>query len=319
METGKDITLPYHPQAFGKIFIVGAGAIGKTLAVLLKCEGHDVVLLRASRDDEKLHTETIQLVRNDLTITEAELRIESLSGIEHLDGLIVLTSKAFGNERLATLLKEKTNDSPVVILQNGLGVEAPFIDNGFDHVYRCVLFVTSQHNTSGQVVFKPVATCPIGIVRGDLNTLRCIVDTLDTPEFSFSVSENIDVIIWKKAIANCVFNSVCPLLETDNGIFHRSELALSIARDIIEECVPIANAKGISLTSDQIIESLLSISKASHGQFISTLQDIRKGTETEIRSLNYEVARIADLLGKTDSVRRTRLLGELTYLKSTLR
>ena len=44
----------------------------------------------------------------------------------------------------AKKIKESAGSSPVVILQNGLDVERPFIEAGFPAIYRCVLFTTSQ-------------------------------------------------------------------------------------------------------------------------------------------------------------------------------
>ena len=37
--------------------------------------------------------------------------------------------------------------------------------------------------------------------------------------FPFRTEEQIERKVWKKAILNAVFNSICPLLGIDNGIF----------------------------------------------------------------------------------------------------
>jgi len=125
-------------------------------------------------------------------------------------------------------------------------------------------------------------------------------------------------VIWEKAIANSVFNSVCPLLEADNGIFHRNEAALAIARNIIAECVAIAALKGVALQAQNVENTLLRISRLSDGQLISTLQDIRNGRPTEIDTLNGAIAGMADQLGRSDMVSGTRLLGELTKIKADI-
>lgn len=301
-----------------KVYIIGVGAIGAALGILLKHAGRDVILVHASKDDVTAYRKNIQMLLNDGTCIESELDIRSLSSIQDFDGPVVLTNKSFGNERLAGLLKSRINNQPLVILQNGLGVEEPFIQQSFAHVYRCVLFVTSQFNDNGQLIYKPVARCPVGIIKGNGEVLDDVVNILSTSLFSFSAERDIQFVIWKKAIANCVFNSICPLLDTDNGVFYRDKTALSLAKEVVEECVMIANRKDIALTGDLIIESLLSISKASEGQFISTLQDIRKGRPTEIASLNAAVAKMAAELGLGDHVTKTKFLGELVSLKAIL-
>ncbi|WP_315823413.1 ketopantoate reductase family protein [Paraflavitalea speifideaquila] len=115
-----------------------------------------------------------------------------------------------------------------------------------------------------------------------------------------------------------MFNSICPLLEIDNGIFHRSPSVLAIAQRVVTECVGIANAQGIGLTVNEVMETVLMISRLSDGQLISTLQDINHKRPTEIETLNLAIVQIAQTLQLENTVRETRLLGELTKLKSEL-
>ena len=254
----------------------------------------------------------------DGTVREADIEIRTLDTLPDIKGIVVLANKSFGNQQLAVSFEGKTGNSPLVLLQNGLGVEKAFVDQGFTEIYRCVLFVTSQTVDDSTVRFKPVAIYNIGIKRGSMDHLQTIVKQLDTPEFGFKSEANIQHIIWKKAIANCVFNSVCPLLEADNGIFYRNAEALEIARRIIAECVTIAKAKNIQLEPKEVEESLLLISKSSDGQLISTLQDIHNKRKTEIETLNFEIVRIAESLGRSEAVLETKLLGELTKIKSEM-
>lgn len=294
------------------IYIIGAGAIGKALAVFLKNTGKEVILIRGSVDDGTGHTENIRVEVPSGAVHEAAIEIATLSAFHSLQGIVVMANKSYGNENLATALRAKIEKSPVVLLQNGLGVERPFMTAGFEQVYRCVLFVTSQSISEDTIRFKPVAVCPVGVEKGNASILEKIVQELNTPQFEFRSEENIQPLIWKKAIVNSVFNSVCPLLEMDNGIFYRNEAALVIARTVIAECIAVAEANGIMITASEVEESLIKISRSSDGQLISTLQDIRAKRRTEIDTLNFEMARVA---GKI-SVPATSLLGELVKIKS---
>lgn len=296
-----------------KIFIIGAGAIGKALAVFLKMAGRNVTLVRASVDNNTSYEETIQVIQKDNTILEATVEVSTLSSFKALDGIIVLTNKSYGNNVLAVALKGKTGQSPIVILQNGLGVEDVFVKNGYP-VYRCVLFVTSQTVTPNEIRFKPIAVCPIGIIQGNDAALNSIVETLSTPGFQFKADAGIQKITWKKAIINSAFNSICPLLDVDNGIFHRDENVMAIAKRIITECIAVAGERGVFLQAEEVEEGLLAISRGSDGQPISTLQDIRNKRETEINTLNFAIASMA----AEGMAKETSLLGELTKLKSII-
>ncbi|MEJ7691748.1 ketopantoate reductase C-terminal domain-containing protein [Daejeonella sp.] len=298
------------------IYIIGAGAIGKALAVFLTHQGKDVILLRGSTDYIPAYLEDITIELSGKRSIRETIRVSSISNFGVLTGLVVLTSKSFGNIRLAALLKEKVPVSPIVILQNGL--EQPFVDQGFLQIYRCVLFATSQPGSKDSFRFKPVSASPIGIIKGDATALNDIVQKLNTTRFEFRTEFNIQPLIWTKAILNSIFNSVCPLLETDNGIFHREPAALNIAKRVIAECLPIAECRGIFLNATAVLNTLLQISKSSDGQLISTYQDIRHKKRTEIETLNFAITRTAKEFDKYDGIKETRLLGELVYLKAQL-
>jgi 2-dehydropantoate 2-reductase len=296
------------------VYIIGAGAIGKVLAVCLSNDGKKVVLLRGSVDNGETHKENIRVTLLSGEIIEAEVTIDTLSNYRSLEGLVVLCNKSYGNAALADALKDKIGYSPLVLLQNGLGVEQVF--TSFPSVYRCVLFATSQPVSDTKLNFKPVAISPIGrISGGDDTSLGHIASLLNTQCFGFRAEPDIQPIIWKKAIVNSVFNSVCPLLETDNGIFHRNPQALQIAERLVSECLCVAQEKGVGLSLAEVMDILLMISRSSDGQFISTLQDIRNHRPTEIATLNLAIAGMA---ATEQTVIQTSLLGHLTLLKSQL-
>ena len=299
------------------IYIIGAGAIGKTLSVFLHREGKSVTLLRSSIDDHPNHIEHIR-VNLAATSVDASIPVRTLNSMQELKGIVVLATKAHSNEQLATVLRPKIGSAPVVMLQNGLGVEQPFVENDFPAVYRCVLFATSQVLDAHSLQFKPVSASPIGHIHGNGLYIDEIVSSLTNPYFPFKGEADIQPIIWKKAIINCAFNSICPLLNVDNGVFHREEQVLDIARRVINECLKIANEYGVLLTSDDVTENLLRISRSSDGQLISTLQDINNKRPTELKYLNSAIVELASRLNKAHLVEQTKLLGELTLQKSRL-
>lgn len=146
-----------------------------------------------------------------------------------------------------------------------------------------------------------------------------MVNELNTTEFPFVSHSDIKQEVWKKAIINAVFNSICSLLEIDNGIFVRDEKASPLAQEIVNECLAIAHNIGIRLSAEEIMPQIFAISKKSEGQLISTLQDINAGRETEIDYLNLEIARLGETLTPVIKARTTKALGEMVKMKSKLR
>jgi len=301
-----------------KIYILGCGAIGLTLAAHLTNEGRNVVAVRTSKNDVttgKINV-TVRGVKTELNVS---VETVSLSRLATLDGIVVVTAKSYANKMIASALVEKGFTGAIVVLQNGLGVESPFIKSRFTEIYRCVLYATAQIISENEVTFRPIASCPIGIVQGDRDGLEKCVGWLTTSNFPFHVETNIQRDVWKKTIINSVFNSICPLLDVDNGIFVRDKDVAQLAGEIVGECVVLAKAKGVMLTESELMDQILRISRGSDGVLISTLQDIKNGRQTEIESLNLEMARTAASLKPKINMLKTNFLGRMILVKSRCR
>lgn len=296
-------------------FILGSGAIGFPLAAYLCQAGRRVVAVRTSRKDDLGSTATIT-VDNGANRISTGVETISLSGLTRLDGLIVIAAKSHANQAIAQQLKEKGVTGPIVIMQNGIGVERPFLEKLPSEIYRCVLYTTSQANSQCEFTFRPVTSSPIGIVKGtDAGLIKC-VESLSTDEFPFHAEANILRETWKKAIINTVFNSICPLLEIDNGVFARDDATAGLARELVRECLTVTDKLHIDLDERELMERVVEISRRSDGQLISTLQDIRRGRQTEIEYLNLEVAHVAAALRPALCLPRVELLGRLVLAKS---
>ncbi len=297
------------------IYILGSGAIGFPLAACLTNAGRNAVAVRTSRTDIPKSIVTIAM-RNGERQIRTPIETVSLSELPSLHGTIVIASKAYANEAIARQLKDKSATGPVVILQNGIGVEKAFVDAGFRSVYRCVLYITSQAISEYEFAVRPVTASPIGVIRGDESRLEECVESLNTEGFPFRPEANIQREIWKKAIANAVFNSICPLLEVDNGIFARDEAVANLAREVVSECVVLTGRLGLGLSEAELMEQILRISRASDGQLISTFQDIRSGRQTEMDFLNLEMVRVAAAMHPALPLPRIELLGKMILAKS---
>ena len=301
------------------IFILGAGAIGTALAVHLTRAGRTVTALRTSADDIPGQTVEITLADSEGRKTTAAIEMVSLAQVARLDGIAVVTAKSYANRAIAEQLAAFRFSGPVVILQNGVGVEAPFLGLEGARVYRCVLYSTGQPAGENRYLFAAVRPSPVGVVRGDATELAALLARLHTDAFPFVAQDDISQEVWKKASINCVFNSVCPLLDVDNGIFVRDERAAALARAIVAECASVMRGQGMRGDESEIMTQLFAISRRTDGQLISTLQDINAGRETEIAALNLEIARLAEGLTPPVSVPLTKGLGELVKLKAELR
>jgi 2-dehydropantoate 2-reductase len=298
------------------IYILGAGAVGFPLAAYLTHAGRTAVAVRTSRKD--VPKSTVQVtVQGGTDQVSIPIETISLANLTNLDGTLVITTKSFTNQAIALALKERNATGPVVIMQNGVGIERPFLDAGFAAVYRCVLYVTTQPTSEFHFSFRPITASPIGIIEGTEAELAKCVQQLNTGSFPFRAEAGIQKQIWKKAIINSVFNSICPLLEVDNGVFVRDEQTANLARQLVKECVTLTDRLKVGLSESEVMQQIMVISTGSK-QLISTLQDIRNGRQTEIESLNLEIARLAASLQPPLYLPQIELLGKVILAKSVL-
>ncbi len=302
-----------------KILIIGGGAIGFSLAVHLKHSGKKVAVVRVSTKLEEATTQKVSVVDlNNKTLVQ-EIDCYSLESIEKIQGTVVVATKANANIQIADVLEKNAHEINLVIMQNGIGVENPFLEKEFHSIFRCVVYITAEKTGPESFSARMIKPSPIGIISDKKEPKERLATILSTNGLSFYEEDNIEKEVWKKGIVNAVFNSICPLIEVDNGIFARDNNILELARKIVMECVPIAGEQGILLNTEEIIDQIIQISKRSTGQLISTLQDIRKNRETEINFLNLEICRIAKTLTPPISLPITEALGELILKKSEQR
>lgn len=301
------------------IYIIGSGAIGVALAVGLAMNGRKVTLVRTSIDEKFREQINFTIKNNQGKQVNEFVEVTSLSNIYKFDGIVVIATKAYSNKNIAEKIKPIIGFSPLVIFQNGINVEKPFIEFGYEKIFRCVIYATCQKTKDNFYVFNSISNSPIGISMGSVEELNNIVSILNTEFFPFYSQLSIQKNIWKKAIINSVFNSICPLIEIDNGIFCRNEKALSLSREVVLECVQLTKRLEIDLSTEEINEQILLISKGSSGQYISTLQDILNNRETEIEFLNIAIAKKGLELFPPIHLNKTKLLGEMILLKSSIR
>jgi len=297
------------------VHILGSGAVGMALAACLVSEGKRAVAVRTRNTEAPRETIEVSLHYGADRI-EVPVETVGLSKVRILEGIVAVTAKSYANKAIALALKNKVIKSPLVVMQNGVGVEKPFLDAALPEIYRCVLYLTSQGTSGNEFGFHSIKSSPIGIINGDEVGLDEAVMGLTTNRLPFHPERNIQRQIWKKAIINAVFNSICPLLEADNGVFVHDPVVADLANEVVTECLALTDRLALGLGQDELMEQILQISKSSAGQLISTLQDIKAGRETEIEFLNLEMARTAAAQQPKIDLPKTELLGRMIQAKS---
>lgn len=272
------------------IVILGAGAIGSVYGAKLSKQ-HDVTLVGGAA-----HVEAIQrggLVMQGLL--DETLRLPAITRLDRIEPgtLILLTTKVNNNvaavEPIVTLLPAGVT---ILCVQNGL-----YSEDLVKNLVKDRALVLRAITQVGGILVRP------GVVDHTVSgyTLieqheqsAAIASLLSAAGLDGRVIPDIKKEMWRKAIFNCVINPTTSLLGCEVGGIVDPQLN-SLKRQIIDECVAVARADGVSFEEDFV--ALIDRVFAGARTIASMRQDLMKGRRTEIDHMNGAVARLGKTFG----------------------
>ena len=294
---------------YRKVCIVGPGAIGGMLAVMLERSGFEVSALARSKKVEAINSRGITMLSEGQTLTGTPRASTDPAELGPQDLVIVtLKSNAFAAvaPSLAPLCKP---DTPLVMAMNGLPWW--FFDNfGGELAGTPIKSVDpdgslSQIIPSAQLIWAvvncSVSELPDGTLehtRGQLFTLGRPSDDPDGVDdvcevfrvsgYDCVISENIRQDIWSKLLANVAFNPI-------------TALAMAEIKDVFEdpyvyECIMAVAAEARAVANAFGLESDLERLQRMRGAKVRTsmLQDLERRRPLELGSIVEAVVEIAE-------------------------
>jgi len=266
-----------------RIIVLGAGAIGSVYGARLS-KFHDVTLIGGAS-----HVAAIQ--RDGLVMqghVSGTLALPAFTTVPSIQPgtLILLTTKVNNNVAAVRPIVDRLPENvTIVCVQNGLYSEDLVKDLVGDRalVLRAITQV-------GGILVKP------GVVDNTVAAYTLLESHAQSPAIAAVLTEagldgriipDIKKEMWRKAIFNCVINPTTALLESEVGAIVDPQLN-SLKQQIIEECVAVAKADGVTLDEDFVatIDRLF----AGARTIASMRQDLMKGRKTEIDHMNGAVA-----------------------------
>jgi 2-dehydropantoate 2-reductase len=199
--------------------------------------------------------------------------------------LILLTTKVNNNVAAVRPIVERLPENvTIVCVQNGLYSENLVKDLVGDRavVLRAITQV-------GGVLVRP------GVVDNTVAGYTLLESHERSPAIAALLTEagldgriipDIKKEMWRKAIFNCVINPTTALIRSEVGAIVDPRLN-SLKRQIIDECVAVAHADGVTFEEDFI--ALIDRVFAGARTIASMQQDLMKGRTTEIDHMNGAV------------------------------
>jgi len=288
-----------------KIAMIGSGAAGSVFAAYLKRGGADMYLV----DRYKAHMDKI--AQDGLVLREGEGEC-LLTGFKTtadakelgvMDAVILMVKCTQTEDVMPDVMSCIGEDTVVVSLQNGLDNHESI--SKFVPDNRIILGfgkIGTELPEPGVCVGRPEPGTAMyfGAVKESENSTavgkaleRYFVAGGCQAEFV----DDIRPFIWRKAISNCGYNTVCAVLGLTVGAVLRSEDGKALVRQVWKECCDVAEALGVGSFWGEMEEEQQRLLQGFSEYYPSMAQDIIRRRQTEIEHMNGAVSRYGGQLG----------------------
>jgi len=275
-----------------KVAVMGAGAVGCYFGGMLARAGHDVVLIgrpqhveAVKRDGLRLETQTF----DEYVRLSASTEGNAVQGAQ----LVLFCVKSTDTESGATAIKPYlAPDALVLSLQNGVENAGRLRALLPQKVVAAVVYVGTEmagpghvkHHGRGELVIEPSEA-------SDDAARAFIAAGVPT-----DISDNVRGASWAKLILNCAYNALSAITQLPYGRLVKGEGVTAVMRDVIDECLAVAKADGVTIPGD-VDAAVRKIAETIPGQYASTAQDLARGKRSEIDHLNGLIVRRGEALG----------------------
>ena len=292
-----------------KICILGSGALGSTIGGVLTESGSEVYLI--DKWAEHVNTMKRQGLRLREDASDRLIRVRAATdchGIGLADLILVLVKSYHTKEAIKDAGPMISDQTAVLSFQNGLGNEETLAEAvGKEHVIGGRTFAGGVMLGPGHVI----AGCKgkqtyIGELDGrTTERVNEIAKQFNQAGLETIVSTNIVGIMWDKLLINVATGALSGITRLPYGGLCKVQEVMDCALEAVSEAIAVAKAMGVKLTITDPKKIWLKAAENLPPEFkASMLQDIEKGSRTEIDSINGSVVRLGERHGVPTPVNR---------------
>jgi len=285
-----------------RVAVVGAGAVGGYFGGMLARAGADVTLI-----GRPVHVEV--WTRDGLFIDsinfQDRIRVAASTDVAAAADadLVLFSVKSLDTvETARQLARHVRRDASIVSLQNGVdNVEHIRAVAALDPI-AAVVYVASSMPAPGRIKHAGRGDLLIGDLPGRAGPPReaaiaRVSSLFEAAGVPCRVSPDIQADLWTKLITNVGLNGISAVVHSTYGDVVAIPESRETIRAMVNECVAVARAGGVSLPENDFAAMVLQFAERVGRVFSSTAQDLERGKPTEIDALNGFVVRRGAELG----------------------
>ena len=275
-----------------KIAVMGAGAVGGYYGFKLARAGHDVMLIGRPQHVDAIKRQGLRLETQ--TFDEC-VRVSASTEANAVQGaqLVFFCVKSTDTESGAAAIRPHlAPDALVLSLQNGVENADRLRALLQQEVIAAAVYVGTEMVGPGHVRHHGRGELVIEQSKASDDIARALI-AAGVPT---DISDNVRGELWAKLILNCAYNALSAITQLPYGRLVKGEGVTVVMRDLVDECVAVAKAGGVTIPGD-VDAAVRKIAETAAGQYSSTAQDLGRGKRTEIDHLNGLIVRRGEALG----------------------
>lgn len=312
-----------------KTIVVGAGAIGGTVAVLLKEAGYDVRIMCHSESTRKLIEEDgfyLNGAKGEHKVDFICYSDVSEFGDEKFDIVIIATKYNHMAECATMMLPYLAENGLVVGMQNGLLTDELGQIVGRDKVVGCMIGFGATRNSPNNVTMTSLGEFYVGMLDGRSTRILEVFAEMLKSVLPTQITLEIKRRQYSKLIINSCINAVAGITGKTLGEILKDGRARDLFLNIAREGMAVAKAmkinvpkygavleyKMLALGNNKVYNAackfvVMMVGKLYSDVKPSTLQSLEKGEKTEIDILNGYFVQMGERYG-VDTPVNTKLV-----------
>ncbi len=281
-----------------KIAVLGAGAMGSLFGGYLS-QHNDVSIIdiNASRV-EAIKSQGIIIDEMSGTAQYWPIATASSQDIKTVDLVLVFVKAMHTDEALSQNHHLIADSTYIMTLQNGIGHEAVLLKYADrDHV----IIGTTQHNSevvaNGHIRHGGSGRTIFGLLDGNSARVQHIAEEFNRCGFEASVSDKIQLEVWKKLFLNTAASSLTAVLQVPLGFILKNRHAYFAMEQLAREAILVANTDlGANFDPEAVISEIESVLSNATESYTSIYTDLKNGVQSEVDVISGAVVSAAKRL-----------------------
>ena len=267
-----------------KIAVIGAGAIGGTLAAWL-AQSHEVTVCARSPLVD------LEIERTDGTLRATPRILTDPAQADPVDWVLCATKTYDCDSAAAWLPGLMDAQTRLAVIQNGVEQSERFPMVPRERTVPVIIDLPVERTAPGRIVQRRDGTIHVpDDAKGEAFVALfagTVIDAQTTPDFVTAA--------WRKLAINC--SGIVSAITLRPAEVANDEGAAEVMRGLVRECIAVGRAEGATLR-DSLADKVVEWTRRAHPQSVNSLQaDRMAGRRMEVEARNGVIVRLGEKHG----------------------